>query len=158
MEHYRFQEQYLQRLREQQRRIQNARDYDYDRDPYFYTAPIYRYSRGGRYYETNQYGADLLREAVNYGYEEGFRAARADRTDGWRSSYEDSYAYRDANYGYSGFYVDQDAYNYYFREGFKRGYEDGYYTRYNYGSYNNGKVAILGAVVSTILGLVALDD
>ena len=42
--------------------------HDYDNDPYFYTAPIYRYNRGGAYYETNQYGADLLRQAVNNGY------------------------------------------------------------------------------------------
>jgi hypothetical protein len=32
---------------------------------------------GGRYYEMNQYGANLLREAVNYGYEQGFKAGRA---------------------------------------------------------------------------------
>ena len=152
-EQYRFQEQYLQRLREQQRRIQDKRDYDYDRDPYFYTAPIYRYSRGGRYFETNQYGADLLREAVNYGYEEGFRAGLADRKDRWRSSYEDSYAYRDANYGYSGYYLDRDDYNHYFREGFRRGYEDGYESRYQYGSYSDGRYSVLDAVLSLILDL-----
>ena len=36
---------------------------------------------GGRYYETNQYGADLLRQAVNYGYDQGVRAGQADRQD-----------------------------------------------------------------------------
>jgi hypothetical protein len=30
---------------------------------------------GGRYYETNQYIANLLREAVNYGDEQRFLAA-----------------------------------------------------------------------------------
>jgi len=30
---------------------------------------------GGGYCETNQYGANLLRAAVNYGYEQGFLAA-----------------------------------------------------------------------------------
>ena len=151
MEHYQFQEQYLQRLREQQRRIQETRDYDYDADPYFYTPPVYRYSRGGRYYETNQYGADLLREAVNYGYEEGFRAGRADRHDRWRSSYKDSYAYQDANYGYTGYYVARDDYNHYFREGFRRGYEDGYDSRYQYGSYEDGRYSVLQTVLSLIL-------
>jgi hypothetical protein len=29
---------------------------------------------GGRYYETNQYGAQMLRQSINNGYEEGFRA------------------------------------------------------------------------------------
>src|SRR5439155_861175 len=43
-------------------------------DPYFYSPPIYRYYRGASYYEVNQYGADLLRRAVNYGYREGYRA------------------------------------------------------------------------------------
>jgi len=150
---YRFQQQYLEHLREQQLRLQNARDYDYDRDPYFYTAPNCRYYRGGRYYETNQYGADLLRQAVNYGYEEGFYAGQADREDGWGYSYQDSYAYQDANYGYTGYYVDRSEYNYYFREGFRRGYEDGYHSRYQYGSYADGKYVILAAVLSQILNL-----
>jgi hypothetical protein len=102
------------------------RDHDYDRDPYFYSAPIYRYHRGDRYYETNQYGADLLRQAVNYGYEQGFHAGEADRQNRWHSNYQDSFAYQDANYGYTGYYVDQDEYNYYFRQGFRHGYEDGF--------------------------------
>jgi hypothetical protein len=42
----------------------------------------YRYSRGGSYYETNRYGAQMLRRAVNNGYEEGFWAGQADREDG----------------------------------------------------------------------------
>jgi hypothetical protein len=151
MEHYRFQEQYRKRLREQQRRIRDTRNYDYQADPYFYTPPIYRYSRGGRSYETNQYGADLLREAVNNGYQEGFRAGGADRQDRWRSSYKDSYAYRDANYGYSGYYVARDDYNHYFRQGFRRGYEDGYASRYQYGSYDDGKYSVLQNVLALIL-------
>jgi hypothetical protein len=63
----------------QQRVFLNDHHPDYDRDPFFFTVSIYRYNRGGRYYETNQYGADLLRQAVNSGYEEGFRAGEADR-------------------------------------------------------------------------------
>lgn len=152
-EQYRFQQQYQERLRDQQLQLQNARNYDYDADPYFHTAPTYRYSRGGRSYETNQYGADLLRQAVNYGYEEGFRAAQADRSDGWRSGYKDSYAYRDANYGYNGFYVKRDDYNHYFREGFSRGYGDGYDSRDQYGSYEDGKFSVLDTVLALILDL-----
>jgi hypothetical protein len=98
MAQYRFQEQYLNRLRQQQIYLRDNR-FDYDRDPYFYTPSIYRYNRGGRYYETNEYGAKILRQAVNHGYEEGLRAGRADRDDRWRSNYKDSYAYRDANFG-----------------------------------------------------------
>jgi hypothetical protein len=158
MAQYRFQQQYLQRLRQQELNLRNARSYNYGRDPYFYTPPSYRYSRGGTYYETNEYGASLLRQAVNNGYEEGFRAGQADRQDHWRYNFEDSYAYRDANYGYGGYYVERDDYNYYFREGFRRGYEDGYYNRYQYGRSSNGKYIILGAVLGTILILEALHD
>jgi hypothetical protein len=107
--------------------------YNYYNDPYYYTANDYRYYRGGSWYGINRYGADILRQAINYGYQEGLYAGRADRMDGWRFDYRNAWVYRDANYGYRGFYVQQREYNYYFREGFRRGYEDGYYTRYNYG-------------------------
>jgi len=153
MAQYRFQQQYLERLRQQQIRIDNQRNYDYNNDPYFYTPPSYRYFRGGRYYETNQYGAKLLRQAVRYGYREGFRAGEADRQDRWASSYRDSYAYQDANYGYNGYYVERDDYNHYFREGFRRGYEDGYGSRYQYGSYSDGKNSILSNILVAILNL-----
>ena len=117
---YRFQEDYLERMRQQQIRFQNDRGRDYSHDPYFYTAPIYRYRRGSSYYEINQYGADTLRQAVNYGYAEGFRTGQADREDRWRSNYQGSYAYQDANYGYNGFYVSQDDYNYYVQSSFPK--------------------------------------
>jgi hypothetical protein len=85
MAQYRFQEQYIERLRQQRQSFRNER-FDYDRDLYFYTAPIYRYNRRGCYYETNEYGAKMLRQAVNHGYEEGFRAGKADRDDRWRGN------------------------------------------------------------------------
>jgi flagellar biosynthesis/type III secretory pathway protein FliH len=50
---------------------------------------IEQQKRGGSYYETNEYGADLLRQAVNNGYQEGFRAGEADRQDRWHSDYRD---------------------------------------------------------------------
>jgi len=118
-----------------------------------YGSPNYRYSRQGNYYETNQYGADLLRRAINNGYEEGFRAGLADRQDGWGYNYQDSGAYDDASYGYDGYYVDVDEYQYYFRQGFQRGYEDGYNGRSQYGQYNNGSYSILGTILNTILNL-----
>ena len=155
MAQYRFQEQYLDRVRQQQIHLRDDR-FDYARDPYFYTPPIYRYNRGGSYHETNEYGAKTLRQAVNYGYEEGFRAGKADRDDRWGSNYKDSYAYRDANYGYSGYYVDRSDYNYYFREGFRRGYEDGYNSRYQYGRFANGIYSILDTILSQILNFQAL--
>ena len=153
---YRYQQQYSERLSQQQKSLPNEQNYNYNSDPYFNTAPNYRYSRSGRYYETNQYGANLLKKAVNYGYEQGFRAGQADREDGWGYNYQDTYAYQDANYGYNGFYVDQNDYNYYYREGFSRGYDDGYNNRYQYGSYSNGNYSVRGAVMSQILNLQSL--
>jgi hypothetical protein len=103
-----YQQQYIADLKRQLSRAQSQANYNYAGDPYFYTPPVYRYSRGGQYYETNQYGADVLRHAVNVGYEQGVRAGLADRQDRWASGYQDSCAYQDANYGYGGFYVDRD--------------------------------------------------
>jgi hypothetical protein len=148
---YRFQQDYLARLRQQQLALR--RSYNYYNDPYFYSPPIYRYTRGGTWYETNQYGANILRRAINLGYAEGYRAGQADRQDGWRFDYRDSYAYRDANYGYSGYYLNQADYNYYFREGFSRGYQDGYYGRTQYGQVSNNSRSILGTILSQILNL-----
>lgn len=153
---HRFQQRYLERMRQQQARLDEARNYE--QDPYFYTPPSYRYSRAGRYYETNQYGVDQLRQAVNYGYQEGFLAGQADRQDRWNGGYRDSYAYLDANYGYNGYYVDQDTYQYYFREGFQRGYEDGFNSRSQYGTVANanGTAGILATVLTQILNLQSL--
>jgi hypothetical protein len=153
MAQYRFQQDYNERLRQQQLRLQNDRNYNYDNDPYYSTRWTYRYNRGGTSYQTNQYGADLLRQGVNNGYEEGFRAGQADREDRWRSNFRDSYAYQDANYGYGGRYVRQDEYNYYFREGFRRGYEDGFESQSQYGTYSNVKHSILSAILGGILNL-----
>jgi hypothetical protein len=153
---YRFQEQYVERLRQQQVYLQNDHHPDYDHDPCYYSAPIYRYSRGGNYYQTNQYGADLLRKAVNNGYQEDYRAGQADRQDRWGSNYRDPYAYQDANYGYNGYYIGRDDYNYYFRQGFQRRYQDGYNRQYQYGRLTNGSYNMLDAILGEVLGLQSL--
>ena len=150
---YQYQQRYLQRLRDQRLSLSQYDRYDYDNDPYFYTAPTYRYTRGGRVYQTNEYGANLLRRAVNYGYEEGVRAGQADRQDRQRANYRDSWAYRDATLGYTGMYVPQADYTHYFREGFRRGYEDGYNSQSRYGTSANGTFNLLSTVLGTILNL-----
>ena len=78
------------------------------------------------------------------------------RTIAGGSNYKDSYAYRDANYGYSGYYIDRSDYNHYFREGFRRGYEDGYNSRYRYGRNSGGNYSILDNVLSQILNFQTL--
>jgi hypothetical protein len=143
---WRFEQAYWERLRQDQLRLQSFSYTDYG-------DPIYRYSRNGSYYNLNQYGADLLQRAVNDGYEEGYRAGLADRQDGWQFDPENTDAFQDATFGYDGYYVDVSEYQYYFRQGFSRGYEDGYNDRYQYGTYSNGKYAILGDVMRVILDL-----
>jgi hypothetical protein len=92
----------------------------------------------------------MIQNAINRGYEEGFYAGQADRQDGWDFNYQSSYGYEDASIGYDSYYIGLDEYNYYFREGFQRGYEDGYYSQNEYGTYRNGKYEILGAILQTI--------
>ena len=162
IQHLRFQQQYEERLRAQRAYLNQAR-YDYYDDPFYYTAPNYRYRRDGRYYQTNQYGIKKLEQALQTGYNEGFRVGRADREDGWRYDFRSAFAYQDANYGYDGRYIAQDEYNYYFREGFERGYEDAYYGRQKYGRKNdsggiNDEWLIAGAVVAAIVGYELLTD
>ena len=164
---WQLQEQYEDRLRAQRARLTQTR-YDYNNDPYYYTAPNYRYVRDGRYYQTNQYGIRQLERALQAGYNEGFKAGRADREDRWRYDPRSAFGYRDANYGYDGRYVAQDEYNHYFRQGFERGYEDGYYGRNKYGRKNDGDGNIIegvndewliaGAVVAAIIGYQVLTD
>ena len=45
-------------------------------------------------------------------------------------------------------------YNYYFRDGFRRGYDDGYDSRNRYGNCSNGKYSILLAIAGMILDLI----
>jgi len=143
----RYQQRYWERLREDRLRLERARYYDS-------IVNNYRYYRGGSYYYTSSYGAQMLRDALNSGYEQGFEAGLADRQDGWRFDYENAYAYQDGSFGYNSYYVGLDEYSYYFREGFQRGYEDGYYSRYQYGRYSNGRYSILGSVIGSILDFV----
>jgi hypothetical protein len=140
----RYQQDYNRRLR----------DFHIRMAPRYYVRPAhYRYFYGGTWYTTSNYGADVLRQAVDWGYREGVRAGRADRNDGWQPDYRDSIAWRDGGFGFGGRYVSRADYAYYFRQGFQRGYDDGYFGRMQYGRYVNNDVVIAQAVIATILGL-----
>jgi hypothetical protein len=153
---YQYQQEYLARLKQQQQDVKRA--YDYDKDPYYTTAPAYRYVRGGRTYQVNQFAADQLQLAVNSGYEQGVRAGQADHQDQWNQTrYQDSWGYQDATYGFNGNYVAMDEYQYYFRQGFQRGYQDGLGSRYQYGTNQGGQISLLRTVLTTILNLQSLQ-
>ena len=110
----------------------------------------YRVYRDGRYYQTDSRGAELLRLAVNRGYQQGFQQGQADSRYGRGSNYYGNQVYRSGNYGYQS-YVDQNQYQYYFQQGFQRGYEDGFNNQYRYGTRTGSGLNILGGILNTIL-------
>jgi hypothetical protein len=152
MQAWRYQQAYWERQREMQS-AWLSRGYSYDNDPYYWAPVSYRYWRDGRDYAITSYAADMLRQAIRYGYDQGVRAGEADRLDGWRSDYRDNFAYQDAAYGYNGYYVSPGEYSYYFRQGFRRGYEDGYGRAARYGRMYGGNYDILSTVLQAILNL-----
>jgi hypothetical protein len=133
----------------------------YSLDPTTNVAPgRYRVNRNGRWYNTDDHGADMLRQAVNEGYRQGFAAGRTDLNTRRRGGWATSNVYRNGTYGFQNG-VDRSQYQYYFRQGFQRGYQDGSNSQYNngftgdfqYGTNSGGSVNILGAILNQILNL-----
>jgi hypothetical protein len=112
----------------------------------------YRIYRDGNYYQTDNRGAELLRQAVNSGYRQGFQQGQLDARYGRTGSYYGNNVYRSGTYGYRS-YVDRSQYQYYFQQGFQRGYEDGFNNQYRYGYRSNGGLNILGNILNGILNI-----
>ena len=134
-----------ERLRLETERLQSIRN---DR---------YRVYRNGGWYNTDNRGAELLRQAVRQGYRQGFAAGRADRNRRiGRMNWGGSSIYRSGTYGYQT-HVDRSLYQHYFRQGFERGYQDGFHSgsRLQYGTYSsgNGMADILGSILGSILNI-----
>lgn len=147
----RAQQEYGAQLKQQQRDLLAPRNFA--TDPWVSAPDTYRYVANGANRQTNQYGAEVLRQAVRNGYGQGYRAGLADQQDHSVSSYQGSFAYRDANHGYLGRDVDQSDYNYYFRQGVQRGYDDGFTHRARYGTVSKGSATVLASLLSSILAL-----
>ncbi len=94
----------------------------------------------------------MLRQAVNAGYQQGFRAGQTDRNSCRANNYNNNSVYRNGNYGYQS-YVDSRQYHYYFQQGFQKGYQDGFNSRNQYGTNNNGSLNILGTILQGILNI-----
>ena len=105
----------------------------------------YRVRRGNKTYNTDSRGADLLRQAVNEGYRQGFQAGQEDRRNRHKNNWKKNNIYRSGNQGYDS-HVDSSQYRYYFQQGFQKGYDDGYNRRNRYGSNNS----ILGTILNKI--------
>jgi len=131
------QQQRIINQQQQQQRLQNQR---------------YRVNRNGRYYQLDNRGAELLRQAVNRGYQQGFQAGQTDRRNRRASNWGISPVYRAGNFGYQR-HVDAGLYQHYFRQGFERGYQDGFNSRYQYGTNQNGGLNILGSILQSILNI-----
>ncbi len=137
----------VERQRQEQLRQQNMRNRNNNA-----SNNRYRVYRNGSYYQTDSRGAELLKKAVNAGYQQGFRAGQNDRSGRRSGNYNNNSVYRSGNYGYQS-YVDSSQYQYYFRQGFERGYQDGYNSRNQYGTNNNGGLNILGNILQGILNI-----
>jgi hypothetical protein len=115
----------------------------YDNDDY--RNGDYRNRRGGNnggYYDQ----AEVRRQAVSIGYQEGLRAGQDDRASGRGYSLENHNTYRDATAGYNNSYGDVNFYRTNFRQGFRQGYDEGYRNSRTSGRY--GRVRdILGGVL-----------
>lgn len=114
----------------------------------------YRINRGGSYYNVDQRQYQLLQNAVNQGYRQGYNAGVRDRRYGRNDDYYyNDNVYRSGSYGYQS-YVARDQYQYYFQQGFERGYQDGINSTYRYGYRTNNGLNVLGNVLSSILQIV----
>jgi hypothetical protein len=89
---------------------------------------------------------------VEGGYQEGYLAGRHDVAARQGFSPRSGSSYRSGLVGFSAGPVPSSDYQYYFREGYDRGYQDGFYQRNQYGTVRSGKAAILDAALGTILG------
>jgi flagellar biosynthesis/type III secretory pathway protein FliH len=116
------------------------------------TGQTYRVYRNGQYYETSYRGYELLRQAVNAGYQQGYRQGQIDRRYGRGYNYYGNNVYSQGMFGYQS-YVARDQYQYYFQQGFQRGYEDGYNNTFRYGTRSGSTFNILSNVLGTILNL-----
>jgi flagellar biosynthesis/type III secretory pathway protein FliH len=111
----------------------------------------FRVYRNGSAYNTDRRGADMLRQAVQEGYRQGFQAGMADRRSRRTMNWGGSSLYRSGSYGWNS-HVDRGQYQYYFQQGFQRGYQDGFNNRNQFGS-NSGGLNIFGAILNQLLDI-----
>ena len=75
MSQFGSQQLYAAQLRQQQRDLLAARDFA--TDPWVSAPHMYGYVANGANRQTNQYGAEVLRQAVRNGYAQGYRAGQS---------------------------------------------------------------------------------
>jgi hypothetical protein len=142
-----------QREYAQYQRVANRTNYGYNTGYVNPGVRMYRINRGGTYYNVDARGVELLRAAVQNGYNQGYRQGQIDRQYRRGYNYGTHSMYRSGTYGWQS-HVAQNQYQYYFQQGFQRGYEDGFNSTYRYGVRSNNGLNILGGVLNTILRIV----
>ncbi len=122
------------RDRDWRRNRDRDRDWDRDRD-----RRDDRYGRNRGYGNYGRYG-NTYRYAEDRGYQDGLNTGSSDANRGQSYDPQRSHYYRNATYGYDSSYGNKGAYKQAYRDGFLRGYEQGY-RRYRggYGRRNNGR-------------------
>jgi flagellar biosynthesis/type III secretory pathway protein FliH len=112
----------------------------------------FRVYRNGSWYNTDRRGADLLRNAVQEGYRQGFQAGVTDRRNRRGLNWGGSNVYRSGTFGWQS-HVDRGQYQHYFQQGFQRGYQDGFNNRNQFGSNNNGGLNVLSSILGQLLDI-----
>src|SRR5512140_1064936 len=90
-----------EQIEQARRRAEATRVYDRDRDRDDRPAYDYRYNMGGVYRQTNQYGVDALRRAVDVGYQQGYRAGQMDRRNGESADFRRALDFQNDNDGFA---------------------------------------------------------
>lgn len=113
----------------------------------------YRITHEGRDYEMNYDGSELLKQSLNSGYQQGYQVGKDDHKAKRGETFSESLIYQNATTDYQSDVVDLNLYQYYFREGFQRGYADGYRNQKQYGKSTNGIRFISDTVSQQILNI-----
>jgi flagellar biosynthesis/type III secretory pathway protein FliH len=109
-------------------------------------------------YDNNQ--REMLRQAINRGYQQGFRQGQVDRRYGRRTSYYNSGMYQNGTYGYrteynngyGGYRGDmRSRYQRAFQRGFEKGYEDGYNSQSRYGYRSSNGLQVIGSILNSLI-------
>jgi flagellar biosynthesis/type III secretory pathway protein FliH len=112
----------------------------------------FRVYRNGSWYNTDRRGADLLRNAVQEGYRQGFQAGVTDRRNRRGLNWGGSNVYRSGTFGWQN-HVDRGQYQHYFQQGFQRGYQDGFNNRNQFGSNSGGGLYVLSSILGQLLDI-----
>ena len=98
-------------------------------------------------------GAELLKQAINVGYQQGFKTGKDDHKAKRANNFNDSLIYQNGTYDYQSGVADLNLYQFYFRQGFERGYQDGFNNQKQFGKSTNGIRFISDTVSQEILNL-----